>query len=276
MADLALEVAGRFDAEVFLLRVDLDSAAGFENYLWSLSADEVTNREAAQAPGVPQKPMGQGNVHLEHAAAMPAAAAIIDFAQQHEVDLIMMAAYTHSILGRRVFGGVQLEVLRWAPCAVLTGRRERAAKLVEKPVRHILSPIDFSDRSRKAFDAATELADRYKAGHTALHVIEERIIPRLTERGWTRATSPYDESYSEHAEEALREFVVAQSKSNTPVSCSVSKGYVGAKTAEFAIRSETDLIVISAKGMTDDPDVELGGSADRIVRKAPCPVLTVK
>ena len=279
MADLALEFAGRYEAEVFLLRVDLDSGGGMEDYLWSLTEDESANREAAMsAPdaGEQIERPGMAGVHLERAGNKPAIAAIIDYSIQNRIDLIMMAAHTHSVLGRRVFGGVQLEVIRWAPCPVLTGRRERAAALAETPVRHILVPIDFSDQARTSLKVAKELANQYGSRLSVLHIQEERFIPRLTERGLSRASIPSDPGYQKHAERALKDFAGAKLASGTRIGCHIRSGFIGASVAEFASKNEIDLIVISAKGLTDDPDVELGRAADRIVRKAPCPVLTVR
>jgi len=276
MAELALEFAGRFDAEVFLLRVDLDSVAGFENYLWSLSADEAGNREAAEPEAGSDDDSGRTDLHLEHAGTQPAVTAIIDFTLLHEIDLIMIAAHTHSVLGKRVFGGVQLEVLRWAPCTVLTGRRERAAALAEKPIEKILVPVDFSEHAARALQVAGVIADRYGAELCALHVHEERIIPRFSDKGVSHAVLPSDQDYPEDADEALRSFVKEHSTSNTKTTCFTERGYIGAKTASTATKIGADLVIISAKGLTNDPDVELGRAADRIVRRAPCPVLTLK
>jgi nucleotide-binding universal stress UspA family protein len=248
---------------------------GFEDYLWSLSADESANREAASS-SVPEESSDQADLHLDRAGAKPAAAAILDFATQHDIDLIMMAAHTHSVLGKRVFGGVQLEVLRWSPCAVMTGRRERAVALAERYFRHILVPVDFSPRSGYSLRAAVEISDRYDAKLSILHVQEERVIPRFTERGLTRFPVPSDPGYQEHIDEAMEHFVEIQGVSNRDIACHTSSGFVGARVAAFATSNEVDLVVISAKGLTDDPEVEIGRATDRIVRRAPCPVLTVK
>ncbi len=86
----------------------------------------VYSREAAEAAtdreGLRELPVPADVRHEKHHRIGDAATEILEFAQRHEVDLIVMGTHGRRGLGRMLFGSVAEKVLRQAPCPVLTYR----------------------------------------------------------------------------------------------------------------------------------------------------------
>jgi nucleotide-binding universal stress UspA family protein len=142
------------------------------------------------------------------------------------------------------------------------------------PFKKILVPIDFSDHSRTALDLAVEIARDSGATLHLLHCYQ--IQPG--------GISPYgitlpSEYFSELAEAAAgklnewkQEFVPSDVKSDG----TVDSDHPSAAIALVAEKTGADLIVMGTRGLAGFKHVLLGSTAERTVRIAPCPVLTVK
>ena len=142
------------------------------------------------------------------------------------------------------------------------------------PFKKILVPIDFSDHSRAALDLAVEIA---RDGGATLHLLHcYQIQPG--------GISPYgitlpSEYFSELAEAAAsklnewkQEFVPSDVKSDG----TVDSDHPSAAIALVAEKTGADLIVMGTRGLAGVKHVLLGSTAERTVRIAPSPVLTVK
>jgi nucleotide-binding universal stress UspA family protein len=139
-------------------------------------------------------------------------------------------------------------------------------------VRTILVPVDFSDPAAAALDAATELAKRFGARVRLLHV-----YPLDT------AIYPYGLIISEDVERKLRE--TAQQKLDEWCDRAVAAGVEAEATVVSGAPAEAilqmardlpaDLVVMGTRGLSGLKHVMLGSVAERTVRLAPCPVLTL-
>ena len=141
-------------------------------------------------------------------------------------------------------------------------------------VHKILVPVDFSDHSQRALDAAIGLAKHFAAELIVFHCYP---IP-------TAGPAPYDtilpESYLTALRTAALEGVTKwRDKARAQgvrAEGKISAGYPASAIAELAEKAGTDLIVIGTRGLTGLKHVLLGSVAERTIRIAPCPVLTVK
>ena len=73
------------------------------------------------------------------------------------------------------------EVVRTAPCPVLTAGDELDSHSVLERLKRVLVPVDFSDDSREALRFAKEMAALHKAGIELVHVVEQRSYPAFYE-----------------------------------------------------------------------------------------------
>ena len=148
-------------------------------------------------------------------------------------------------------------------------------------ITRILVPVDFSAHSERALQYATTLAGRYNATVEVLHVVEDPFI--------SGAWSP--EAVAPNIPELLADLVAAtRGKLNTlkapalrkgvrletTVLTTVLTGKPADSITDYARTERFDLIVMGTHGRTGLSHALLGSVAERVVRKAPCPVLTVR
>jgi nucleotide-binding universal stress UspA family protein len=200
-----------------------------------------------------------------------AAAAILDYAKEHDIDLIVMGTHGRRGIDRLLAGSVAEEVVRLSPCPVLTlcGDKEPVPR---RAVRTILVPIDFSEHSRAALRYAGELAKVYDARMEALHVIEEDILPTVY---GLDAVAPATEQVKADAARALQD-LIAEEGDVEQVTATVMVGHPAAEVLAYAKAHRADLIVIATHGRTGLQHFLMGSVAEKVVRRAPCPVFTVK
>lgn len=143
-------------------------------------------------------------------------------------------------------------------------------------VQKILAPTDFSPHSQRALQYACGLAKRLDSRLHMLHVLSEVVAAGPDA---ILMPAPPPEFYNESENAALRKLAESiQPNWETPSSVVHAVQWGGAVEAvvEYAEEHEIDLIVIATHGRTGLSRVLMGSVAERIVREAPCPVLTVR
>ena len=141
-------------------------------------------------------------------------------------------------------------------------------------IKKILTPTDFSPQSKEALRYAVELAKVHEAEILLAHVMEPPIYPTMFE-GAAVAVPPLDESFRKQLEEHL-ESVRQEEVGDIPSKISVREGSPCTELSELAQEEDVDLIVIATHGYTGLKHMLLGSTAEKMVRNAPCPVLTVR
>jgi nucleotide-binding universal stress UspA family protein len=138
-------------------------------------------------------------------------------------------------------------------------------------IETILHPTDFSKEAGYAFDAACALARDSRARLVVLHV--ER--PPLTTLGGTAGVPPLPTEYDRQL--LLEDLNRIQSpEPGIPIEHRLEHGEPAAVILAVAKQIGADLIVIGTHGRTGLRRLLMGSVAEQVVRKAPCPVLTVK
>jgi nucleotide-binding universal stress UspA family protein len=140
--------------------------------------------------------------------------------------------------------------------------------------RNILVPVDFSDHASRALDTAIELA---KQSDGRLHLIHSYPITPVV-------MAPYEVSLPIELERSVREGANKQlatwaervRKAGVPVDSSTSAEGPSEAIVHCAEKIGADLIVMGTRGLTGLKHVLLGSTAERTLRLAPCPVLTLK
>jgi nucleotide-binding universal stress UspA family protein len=141
------------------------------------------------------------------------------------------------------------------------------------PFRKILLPVDFSPHSDEATRVALELARSFDAPITMVTVFQAPVYP--VPEGVIAFPNAYAEVMAA-ASKRLEEKAASARESGVQVETKVLEGVVFREIVAMARDGDFDLIVLGTHGRTGIKHVLLGSVAEKVVRKAPCAVLTVR
>ena len=148
-----------------------------------------------------------------------------------------------------------------------------------RPIKRILVATDFSDCSREAVDYALNFAERVSAEVEIVHVVERPVYFEVGVAHSLQLRHDVDQWLRELKAEAAKrlEELAADVRGRKPgVRSSLREGTPVEEILKAARETAADLIVIGTHGRTGLPHVVLGSVAERVVRSAECPVLTVR
>jgi universal stress protein A len=142
-------------------------------------------------------------------------------------------------------------------------------------LKRILVPIDFSPCARQALQFAVPFARQFEAKIVLVNVVEPLVlpenlmlaVPELPEVGTTLVTA---------AQQRLDLLAEKELPAQHRLPSLVRVGRPYNEIISVANEEDIDLIIISTHGYTGLKHVLLGSTAERVVRHAPCPVLTVR
>jgi nucleotide-binding universal stress UspA family protein len=132
-------------------------------------------------------------------------------------------------------------------------------------LERILIPTDFSECSRQATNYAIELAKRFDAQIYLLHVVEP--LPMIPAEFLITAQT--------EAEKQLRVWLGDEPNHPAAAAQEIRRGRPFVQITRYAKENDIDLIVIGTHGHGPLTHVLIGSVAEKVVRKASCPVLTV-
>jgi nucleotide-binding universal stress UspA family protein len=206
--------------------------------------------------------------------SLSAAGAILDYAGENDVDLIVMGTHCRRGMRRLLLGSVAEQVVRLAPCPVLTvpqGAEAGPASQVDR----ILVPVDFSDYAKLALGYAAELTSLFEAEMHLLHIVDEVVYPDFYPPVMPSGGSVSDE-LRDQSLARLKDLLAEAPASGTPAHVHVRSGRAATAIADFAAELRADLIVLASHGLTGLSHILLGSVSENVVRRAPCSVFTVK
>ncbi|MEK7368217.1 MAG: universal stress protein [Planctomycetota bacterium] len=140
--------------------------------------------------------------------------------------------------------------------------------------KKILCPVDYSDCSAKALRYAAGLALKDSARLYLMHVIDKRVYD-YGGPVYEAQLSP-DAEVIEHLKEKLGESVPKEIRGDIDVETIVTVGVPAQEIVNAADDKGVDVIVMGTHGRTGIAHVVMGSVAENVVRKALCPVLTVR
>jgi nucleotide-binding universal stress UspA family protein len=142
--------------------------------------------------------------------------------------------------------------------------------------RTLVVPTDFGDLSKSALQYASELAQAFGASLHIIHVVDE-VAARFLDLPDYAELGKLQTALERSAHEQLDELVAVQNQSGAQAigvvltSRSTAESIVG-----YARQVHADLIVMGTHGRNAIGRLLLGTVAERVVRTAPCPVLTMR
>ena len=141
------------------------------------------------------------------------------------------------------------------------------------PIRKILVPTDFSEHSALALSYASDLAKRYSAAVTLLHVYP--VVNYAAAEGFALYTpEQLAKLISQLSVQLKASEDQARSQGVTEIGSSMLQGDAYHEILEQA--AGFDLVVMGTHGRTGLKHALMGSVAEKLVRTAPCPVLTVR
>jgi len=141
-------------------------------------------------------------------------------------------------------------------------------------IKKILVPIDFSDYSKSALKYATEFAKQFESKILLIYVVEPMIYPADFSMGQVAIPSS-DIDFTSKAEEELKK-LASEINSSLNVEVVIKTGKPFVEINDTAAEKDIDLIIIATHGHTGVEHLLFGSTAEKVVRKAPCPVLTIR
>jgi len=158
---------------------------------------------------------------------------------------------------------------------------------------HVLVPTDFSDPANHALHCALEEATLHRARVTLLHVLTSHAETEVYYVSGAPTTQDFDPMVGTRlgpsaptrptvVREDRNEEMLTQLRDLMPSTfrgawdADIAAGHPAETIVRVAAEREADLIVMGTHGRTGLQHVLLGSVAEKVVRLAPCPVLTVR
>ncbi len=265
-APFAIQIASNYGAKVYGVHVN-----PFDNYTaaapeaWAAmaeAADKETKEHAQrlndQLKGIEHEVMiGEGNIWE----------VISNLIKEKEIDLIVLGTRGRTGLGKALLGSVAEEILRQAPCPVLTVgphvtvQPEKAAEMSE-----ILYATDLTADFPAAAPYAISLAQENQAHLGLLYVIENPKTGELVRPA----------QVAEAKVRKLRQLVSEQAELWCEPKYFVEQGIPAEKILELAEMRHASLIVMGARPVKGFATHLNAGTVHKVVSQAKCPVLTIR
>jgi len=199
-------------------------------------------------------------------------------AQEKSADLVIAATHGRSGLKRFLLGSVTERLMRILPCPLLIIPEPApdALAVVDQPFRfkRILIGCDFSSDATLAFQHGLSLAQEFQSELYLVHVIEKPVYPALVDR----PAGPDDDFQSvmrDHLKEALAALLPPEALNWCSPNMVLLEGQPDVELTRYAASQHIDLIVLGVRGQGVVEKLFVGSTTDRVVRRAPCPVLSV-
>jgi nucleotide-binding universal stress UspA family protein len=203
-----------------------------------------------------------------------AAEGILDYAEEHAVDLIVLGTHGRRGLRRMMMGSVATEVVRHAACPVLTVR-EHDRPFPDEAVDGILVPLDLSDYSRDALPYAKDLAAQYDGTRLhLLHVFEDLDLPPIYGDVHNPLLGTFPE-IRDKVEAQMQQWLDETGGPDVPVTLQVESGPSVGTILDYVETHGIDLVVLTTHGRSGLERFLLGSVAERVMQRAPCPVYLI-
>lgn len=142
-------------------------------------------------------------------------------------------------------------------------------------IRRILCPVDFSDYSRRGLDHAIAIARWYKSTVTVLHVFSPAPVAAYGPGPVAFAPIVLTAADRDQLLADTKAFIEAETAPGVAIEAVLREGNTAAEIVDQATTMSADLLVIGTHGRSGFERLLLGSVAEKVLRKARCPVLTV-
>ncbi len=294
----AVDLAARTGAALHLMYVDRTAEGVLFEGGKAPPDDELQDRfeERCHASLAPHdRSPAEDRVVCHAVRGVSPAPLLVEKAEEIDADLIVTGTEGRRGARRLIVGSVAEEVLRTAPCPVLTVRQREAggasgstgeaddasssaddasSSADEAPssaVEQIVAPVDFSDLTEVALRHVAQIAPLYDVPVTLVHVVEDPTMPSVYE---VNASAVRARAAEQRAEEALQSLGAPIEETGVSVSYLVHRGQTTSTVVEATGHRDT-LTVMGTKGLSGLRRVMLGSVTEAVIRASDGPVLAV-
>ncbi|MCL4692906.1 MAG: universal stress protein [Candidatus Hydrogenedentes bacterium] len=279
----ALAIARNYGGTVHFVHVlDANVVSGVRGHgMWLNPSDAETlldsmrEHASSRLTTLAEEAEGQGVRSEQHIVVGNAPQEILRLALDKQCTLIVIATHGRSGFDHVVFGSVAERVVRQSPVPVLAIKHPEhdfvEASDLSLRIRHVLFPTDFSDFSEKGLPFAISFCREFSAKLSLLHATEIPIVlPEFMPDSVV--------SVGPEMEQAARG-TLEEKKAGIPnldVDAVSVTGVPHSEICRFAEEHGVDLIVMPTHGRSGFGHVLFGSVAEKVVRLARCPVLTIR
>ncbi len=223
--------------------------------------------DQARAEGIPTKTtVKDGRAYVS----------LIHLAQELKAGMLIMGTRGLTGMDRALIGSTAEQVVRMAPCPVLTvrgpGREQR--ELRRTSIESIVVPVDFSAFSREAVECILPIAAAFKAKVHFVHA-EERHFYGIGPLGFTTRAEARQQ-VRRYLSDQMAELVLMCLKRGLEATSAIRDGRPEEQIVAVAEETHADLIAMATHGRTGLSHALIGSIAEKVVRSASCAVLTFK
>jgi nucleotide-binding universal stress UspA family protein len=265
--DAAIVLAERFDADLHLLHVREVGEPPADREDEVTSELEQLGRDAADRAAERAREAGLTATTAVVEGGQTPHRAILDYADDHDVDLLALGTHGRTGLDRWVLGSVAEQTVRESPIPVLT---VHADTVLDDDIESILVPTDGSEGAEAAADHAIALA---AATGAALHVVHAVDVGMITDG---TAVGTALDALEEAGQTAVDRVVDrAEAADISTIQASVLTGRAYRAITDYADEADVDYVVMGTHGRTGMERVLLGSVTERVVRLSDVPVIAV-
>jgi nucleotide-binding universal stress UspA family protein len=142
-------------------------------------------------------------------------------------------------------------------------------------VKKVLVPIDFSKHSKHALSYAVSFAKQFKAELLLVYVVEATVYPADLSFGQVAFPS-FEKELRDRGKEELDALVKSHVGASVKTRIAIRSGKAFLEIIRMAEEEHVDLIIIATHGHTGVEHLIFGSTAEKVVRKAQCPVLVLR
>jgi universal stress protein A len=154
-------------------------------------------------------------------------------------------------------------------------KKNRPARYTPIRLQRILVPIDFSNHSMNALNYAISFAKQFKASIDLVYVIEPAVYPADFSLGQIGFPN-IEKELQTHVDDELLSLIKNDIRGQVVSHKAVRTGKPFYEINQYAQERDIDLIIIATHGHSGMEHILFGSTAEKVIRKAPCPVLVVR
>jgi nucleotide-binding universal stress UspA family protein len=272
-----LGLARAYDATAHAISI-IDSRT-FHLDSFATSFEEAVKKEAEEAvESVIERATAYGVEVVSDVRRGYPSEAILEYADQHDIDLITMGTHGRTGLERALLGSVAHRVVRRARRPVLTARlptndaEEAPTSPAEPTYKNILLPTDGSKGERRAVEQGLDIAQTFGATVHVLYVVDSRTYTPYPTGRWQGIES----KLQTQGERATKRITTQARDAELDVVTSIEEGVPSRTIVDYASDHDIDLIAMGTRGRSGLDKMLLGSVAEKVVTTAPMPVLTAR
>jgi nucleotide-binding universal stress UspA family protein len=273
-----IALAREFKAKLYVSHViDLSSAAIYGEAVFAL--EEQQNRMTTYAHNEMTRLIGSEAVDWEPLITVGNPGnEIARLAADKQVDLAIAASHGRSGLKRLILGSVTERLMRTLPCPLWVVRSPERGFLAPASqaiqIKRILVGCDFSPDSSLAFEYGLSLAQEFLAELHLAHVVEPPIYDNLVKPSESRES--FRQQLRNTVQEKLNSMVPGEARVWCKPVTALLAGRPHEELIKYALVNDIDLIVLGVRGRSLVETLLIGSTIGRVVRGAPCPVVSVQ